>query len=330
MSSLAQVWEGLISQGASIDGHPVALWSGGLVVASVGSARTPQLLIQLRDIGSPDLAAQAQRLLKVNGLVSTIQNLSLNNVQAPCFVISPSLPKYNGVFFSLAEYLVDTIKLPSALNPSVISVETVIKEWIDFFRKPSDQTSREKILGLIGELLAIRDWLDVSKLQGKSWTGPAGLPQDFRGNHDALEVKVLGSRTGPVVHKISSLHQLQVPSSGRLFVLSLRITLGSTGHESVHDLVKVVGASPMFADPLSQSYFWESVWGQGYSDDLDSKFSHFDVTSTCLYQVTDGFPNLGPDITKNDARVFDVVYSLDFSGLTDFIFSDKPIRLLLN
>jgi hypothetical protein len=330
MSNLKDVWALLKGEGQGVAGQPLSLWSGGLVVATLAGSKTPQLVIQLKEGHSPDVAAQAHRLLKVNGLSSSVENLRLNNNDAVCFVIGPSIPKFESIFYALADYLVNAIKLPKVLDPSAKSIEQIVQEWMEFFRKPSEQTNREKILGLIGELVAIRDWIDPFGLDGTAWTGPLGQPQDFRGKNDSIEVKVLGTRTGPTVHKISSLHQLVNPGDGKLYVLSMRVTLSATGASSIHDLVRDVSKSSIFADQSSQANFWDSVQGLGYSEDLEAQFSHFDLIAASLYEVRAGFPRLGPEITNADSRIFDVVYSLDFSALGEYLIHSEPTKVVLN
>ncbi len=326
--SPSSVWERLIEEKANFRPEPVGYWSGGLIVATISLGNIPELIIQVADLSLVQGKIAPSRHA-VNGLEIFFENLNINGEQSPCLVLRPKRPGVNQVFFALADHLLTTLLGDLQLPGTAETLESQIKTWIDFWAKEHPEGSKQLLLGLIGELLAIDRWLNLEGLTHSNWTGPEGLPQDFRGEKDGLEVKVLGTRTGPLVHQISSVHQLQDMPDGKLFVLSFRITLASTGSESVHELVERVRGKQIFESAEGQNHLNAALSSTGYSSELPIQLSRFDLVQEHLFEVVQGFPRLVLKDLPSDSRVLDVKYSIDLSAAGEYLIATEPNQLEL-
>src|SRR5258708_17450041 len=115
------------------------------------------------------------------------------------------------LFFSLCN---DLVEATDHINDSAEAVQKImirLNRWHEFLKKRHPGLlSEEKILGLIGELLFIKNHLIPVFGPGQSikfWQGPEGLPQDFNVNESAIEVKCQSASRSDTV-RISSADQL--------------------------------------------------------------------------------------------------------------------------
>lgn len=304
-------------------------WKGGLILANLSLAKIPELVIQIN--GYPlEKSNKKPSSVKVAGLDIWYESLTFNGVKVPSLVLRPKLTEHFQVFFALADYLVQNISQNETLDVQPDKLEEIVDEWVKFWARERAEFSRELLLGLLGELIAIDDVLDLEGHTHDFWEGPKGSPQDFRGANDALEVKVQGSHVGPITHQISSILQLQPPQNGNLYVLSLRIKLGANGEHSYHDLVDRVSKIPMFANIEGRAFLREALDKAGYSTELPINLSRYDIVDSNIYHVRDGFPRLSKTQIPEDVRVFDIKYSVDFSGAKEFLLEKTDSKFCLS
>ncbi len=309
--AMQEIWDELFSQVQETSARAVGYWPGGLLLATVAHSQRPKLLIQFID--SPN----AKTTLELDGLELELEQVEVDGAASRCLSLASREQRFDELFFPIVSYLVEHLNKLEPAENNLAAIEKMIQEWVAFFKEKIEKGSREAILGLIGELLALRDVIDLENAEAQFWQGPVGGIQDFRFPHDRLEVKVLGTRTGPRTHKISGIQQLVIPENGKLFLLSHRITLSAQGENSIHELVAEVGALSIFASGAGRKHFEESLKAVGYSEELVEKYSRFDQVDSILYQVTEDFPRLTPSMVSADSRVMDIRYSLDLSGLDD-------------
>jgi hypothetical protein len=306
-----EVWQELLEEVHSAAAKAIGYWPGGLILATVSSANRPKLLIEFKGDES------SKATLDIEGLILETEMVTIDERVSRCLSLTPRESQFDELFYPIVDYLVEHLHALDSEKNDLDNVEAIISEWISFFREKVERGSKEAILGLVGELIAIRDVLDLENAEPHYWQGPAGGIQDFRFSKDRLEVKVLGTRTGPKTHRISSLHQLVIPENGRLYFLSMRISIGIHGAHSVHELVTTVRSMSLFSSVAGKKHFDESLRAVGYSEELVEKYSHFDLLDLALFEVTEDFPRLVPSMISADSRVLDVKYSLDLSGLDD-------------
>ena len=261
--------------GAS-EARPIGWWAGGLLLAGYTTVGKPELIIT---IDGYDLSQgrKTPSSINVKGLDLTYQLMSVNRIDTACFLIAPSASEYGEIFFALADYMLSKLPTINEENPKPSTLEKVIKDWVDFWSKEQVQGSREAIQGLVGELLALDRWVDLSGETYEVWQGPLGCPQDFRGGRDWLEIKTLGARTGPLVHTITSLDQLQNREFGKLYFLSLRIQINPTGQHSVGELVDRVRALSIFDSAEGTAHFESALESCGLAGDIPLNYSRFDL-----------------------------------------------------
>lgn len=306
----------------------MAWWSGGLVLAGLSLGGVPELVIQVANLSlTPRQTTPSS--LAVNGLETFYELLNIDG-SVPCLVLRPRKSVQHEVFFALADHVVSQLQTNIESDGRAETLEALLKQWMDFWSKDASVFSVEKLLGLIGELLAIKDWLDLNGQKYTFWTGPQSLPQDFRGSADAVEVKVLGKRTGARVHRISSTLQLQdMPNNGRLYVLSYRLALSSSGSYSVHELVDTVRSLDLFKESDARLYFEDALLSAGYTRDLPLNVTTFDLVQQGLYTVAPDFPRLINDLLPSDSRILDVEYSIDLSACDEYLVAETPFKLEL-
>jgi hypothetical protein len=328
MSSKSEFEKKLASQDF-LTASPIGLWQGGVILGAFDANRTPQLIVETTG-RSQHFDESVKREFSSRGLWVRIERLSIGELERTCVVVTPRQKAFHDVFFALSDFLAEQLK--DVLEEEVKDGEVVfdlITDWVQFFRKTVSLTRAEKILGLVGELLAIRDWIDWKGLGYESWRGPAGGLHDFVGDRDALEVKVTGSRKGPIVHRVSDLDQLSPLKNGDLKVLSFRVHLGSHGDHSLHTLVKQIQDMHLFQDSNSAEYLKTALTDAGYSSDLAAELANYSIVSSGIYLVNSHFPSLKLVSDEVDSRIVDVVYSLDFSSLNEFKIDLKGNKLVL-
>ncbi len=328
MTTVQEIWQELFDQDNAAAGRPIGRWRGGILVASVSAANTPELVIQVAgwDFDSPR-AVQSQ--LRLNGFDIWYQILQVGHNQSPCMVLKPRSADVNEMFFALASHLVTALPEVDTASVTADAVEAIIQEWANFWKRLREGADRKKILGLLGELLAMDRWIDKGEFEFSQWQGPKGGPHDFCGHSFDIEVKVAGSRTGPLKHEISSIHQLEIQEGKRLFVLSFRLGLSKTGAYSFNELVARVSQFDAFSSADGATWLNEALRDAGYGSELDAEFSRYDLWEECLYEVRDDFPRLVRDVLPSDSRLFDIKYSVNFGGCNEFVVTSEPSGLAL-
>lgn len=304
-------------------------WSGGLILANMSMLKVPELIIQVNGLTLESSGRRASSV-HVAGLDLWFESLAFNGESVASLVLVPKNSDQRDLFYALADHLVPQLALNAELPGTSDSVEAAISEWMKFWAKERSEISRELLLGLLGELIALDEYLDLDGKDYTVWEGPLGSPKDFRGQNDALEVKVLGTRTGPVVHRISSIQQLQIPENGRLFILSLRITFSANGKHSFDQLVSRVSELQLFQSLEGKSRLKLALDGAGYRSNLPVDIARFDVVDSGVYEVRGDFPRLTEADVTADARVLDITYSVDFSGSAEYLLPESGSKIQLN
>lgn len=326
----SEVWNALREEAdASETAVVLNYWKGGLILANLSISKVPELVVQVSalPLTSP---ARKPSSIQVAGLEIWFENLTFNGSLVPSMVMRPKLAEHSDVFYALADHLVSNLANNEEIEASAEGIESVIAEWIRFWTREREEISRELLLGLLGELIALDQVLDLSGADYFIWEGPTGTPKDFRAAKDALEVKVLGTRTGPTVHKISSILQLQIPEDGDLYVLSVRVHLSANGQHSYDELVERVAGLPIFASEGAKSHFRSALEKAGYHKNLPVGVARFDIVELGIYEIRDDFPCLTKDHFPQDPRVMDITYSVDFSGAAEFLLPETDEKLKLN
>lgn len=313
----SEIWNE-IGHGKS-SGRTVDFWQSGLIVASKSSSNSPELLIQLNGTSTKQLSG-----FSIRGASIEVQTLSFDEALRSWLVISLDSSQSPAPFFALCDFLAESLPKAGKPEDDLGFLRTEISRWQSFWQKETVEFTREKQLGLLGELMAIRYTFKSIPDAIKSWSGPSGHQHDFTGILNSLEVKTSARRTGPLTHEISSIEQLQAPASGSLLLLSVRVSSDPIGEISLEDLIsdiksrfKITGTSDI--DQL----FDLGIAANSYDPSSSLVKERFTLVDQIVYRVEEDFPRIGPNILAGDDSIFDVKYSIDLSNFGHLISKEQ-------
>ena len=285
------------------------------VWAAVDVARVPHLLI------CADESEVGTRMPATKGLRLGVEELRIGAAAPDAFItIACSEGVYRDTFGALCVELIRS----TPKGHEVAGVRAILRRWRAFFQERRPRLSEPEQLGLFGELWFLEHWLGLPG--GVAWwKGPLGAHHDFQSAHTSIEVKTTAVAKGPVVHRISSVHQLDAPETGRLFLYSLRVLRDEIAANSLAGAVTRIterleghlDASELFVSTLAKS---------GYNPgDADHYNVPWRILQQGLYEVRDGFPRM----TSRDAKawkagVTEVSYSIVLDACAPWLVTKSP------
>lgn len=224
-----------------------------------------------------------------------------------------------GVFGRLCQDLADAATGVTTETALVALFRERLMLWKRLFRDGGTGLMQKfQIKGLVGELLALQEFIEASPEDSleslMAWTGPSGTDQDFLFSNHAVEVKAVGA--GATAVSISSAGQLDclVPLVLRTSVLrdaapdepcALTLPLLATGIEQL--LTAIPGGATMFREKLLEAGYVEHEYYRGVA---------FSLLETRLYSVGSAFPRIVP--ASLPTGIPDVSYSILFSAIEKF------------
>ncbi len=199
----------------------------------------------------------------------------------------------------------------------IVDDETAYKQlqnrylaWKRMFKPNRSLLSESEIMGLLGELLYMRDYMipkygvDMSL---DSWTGPEQTHKDYSMNDSWSEIKTISSGKESV--RISSLEQLDSEIPGKLVIYSLeRMSPSFNGHK-LNDIVEEILSIIPIAIQRDLFLAKLELYGYDFSPEYDNYV--FTVTDCVAYNVVDGFPRLvRKDIPTSVSRIqYEIILS---------------------
>lgn len=192
----------------------------------------------------------------------------------------------DAVFAELASEVVHRI---AGGDGAVEAVEGTIVDFRDLLR---DATGRDvpdcEIVGLIGELVVLRDLASRSPNAIGAWTGPFDQRHDFRHGDRAIEVKTSSRVDSTSIH-VSSIEQLSEPAGGALLLVHLNVERAGNGELSVSglcaEIVRFGVARPGLVKALA-------AMGCPDPDSIAWNRIRFSLERISGYRVTSGFPRV--------------------------------------
>jgi hypothetical protein len=320
--SAAESWKETCADEAFTTTKALGFWEGGLILATPSKTSTPTLLIETRGESNP-------RFPQLDGLSVEKQKLRVDDRDGDYIKFNLMDPFYGPEFSVFTDGMLQALADSQEYDGDASSLLSVVLKWVNFFREKPAPYSRQSILGLIGELLTIRDAVDLKHFSYLNWEGPIGGIQDFIGQSTSVEVKVLSSRTGPVTHQISSLEQLETHPDVSLHLMSIRLHVHQFGSENLHELVGQVRKLSVFEDPNAKRYFDQALKISGYTLDIPVELFRFDILHFRLYPVDSSFPKLDPSMVDKREGVMNIKYEIDLSNMENFRedFLESKIRI---
>ena len=225
------------------------------------------------------------------------------------------------IFFSVCNDLLSATRCAKNSPLAVAIILRRLFRWQEFLKKSRlDILSEEKIKGLIGELIFLRDHL-IPKFGAanavKFWFGPEGAPQDFNINDCAVEVKCQSGITLPCV-KIASADQLS-PQLPKMYLFV--VTLGKTtidNRDAINLPLLVEDIQKLLEQESSQSLerFLDLLCDAGYYH--SGKYLDFSylLLEEQVFFITEGFPRICPD--NLSAGIVKLSYSIGLAECEPF------------
>lgn len=296
-------------------------WAGGAIFAAVDAAEIRHLLIRLPDgprtrLPRPvrGLRLTARRMHPPGGDDATWIDLSCTD--------NADTRLFTGL---CADVLAE---LPSTGTPDLTAVTAVLDRWRRFWFGDRDGLSREEQLGLVGELWTLLEWVPTFTVGAlAAWQGPDGGRHDFVTDTVSVEVKTAGASTGPVIHRISRLDQLDEPGGGQLYLLSLRAVADPSGTDSLDSLLSRARDVAVRTGPSCASLLDDRLNTLGIPPEETGRYTEpLRIAGQELYRVAADFPRLTAKTFPEGLPdgVVDVTYSLDTSACGAWLITSRP------
>lgn len=194
-------------------------------------------------------------------------------------------------------------------------LQTRYLSWKRMFKPNRGLLTESEIMGLIGELLYMRDYMiPIHGVDAalESWTGPEKTHKDFSLNDTWYEIKTISSGKESV--RISSLEQLDSDIVGYLVVYSLERMSPSFNGVRLNELVaQIMDLIPI---AIQRDLLLAKLELYGY--DLSPEYDNYVyAVSDCVsYKVHDNFPRLvRKDIPVSVSRI---QYEIILSEIEDY------------
>jgi len=198
-----------------------------------------------------------------------------------------------------------------------VDVIRAVIQTIEDFRallipRSNNEPDRNRIGGLVAELVILNQLLEISNTAWRAWRGPTGDRHDFRVRNDSLEVKA-SLRAGTSVVTINGLEQLEPPADGTLHLHHMvlepveggLLTVSALGHQAL-------------AKANDQAGLQELLLATGCNDVKDQGWNRFAfrLDGEQLYAVSSEFPRIAPSCFpdgKVPYGVVDATYQIDLA-----------------
>lgn len=216
-----------------------------------------------------------------------------------------------------------------AESPAEI-VATVLGRWRRFWAQQHRQLlSREEQVGLLAELWFLAYWL-VPAIGGpdalRRWRGPYGARHDFEHHGLSIESKGTSSTRGRIF-RVSGLHQLDPPESGRLLLFGMRVR-EEAGAGNTLPLIVDVCRGLVESRPEARDMLDSALIAAGYADLHRDEYekTRWRVVEELLYEVRDDFPKVVPGafIEGVPAGVEELDYSINLSTFDHLVVCRRP------
>jgi len=252
------------------------------------------------------------RIKSVSGIaVNQFKNETFNTLQFS--LISNSNAE---LFFTFCE---DIIYATKTITDNVKAYKIILDRffsWKKMFSAQKNLLTESEIMGLIGELLFLRDFLFVKYGKSdaiKSWSGQELTHKDFSYNDIWYEIKTIHSGKDSV--RISSLEQLQSSIDGELVVFSLEKMSSAYNGLKINILAFSILNSLEFDS--DKDLFLSNIMNQGFTFNENYDDQVYELISMTRYLVNSDFPKL-TRVDVSDA-ILKVQYDLSLAVLNNYI-----------
>lgn len=223
----------------------------------------------------------------------------------------------SGQMFEAYLLVADIVSEFIELGSLRVALDSVTERFSELLSK-SKILSAEKQLGLLGELLVVRELAKITLGDPTGfWLGPEREEHDFKLPEIDIEVKTTASERRQ--HTIGSLSQLMASQGRPLYLISIQLTRASAGSgfslsETIDELNALGSISSPSLEQKLERYGWRKEHHHLYRVRFETRFDPM------VYLVNESFPRLTAaslDMPEGTAaRISDISYRLDLEGLT--------------
>ena len=200
-------------------------------------------------------------------------------------------------YFSFCENMIDSVSGMTDERKALDLLKRRFVTWKTLFQKASSRDiSKEKLLGLFGELTVLKDI--VAPKYGfntavQAWGGPDRQSKDFTVGETWYEVKTVGANTDSI--HISSLTQLSSEHIGHLVVVRAEAVSPEFRGKcsAIIDLVKDILLE--ISDESIENMLIRKIHGSGIDIFGSEIVERFDIKSVTSYTVNEEFPRITSD-----------------------------------
>lgn len=202
------------------------------------------------------------------------------------------------VFRALCANLMDATRalVPGAGREAMLAVIARLRRWQELLgKRRQDLLTRQQIIGLMGELLFLRDHVLTHLAPGESvisWRGPYSDEQDFVFGDRIVEVKTQLA-TADRRLQISSEHQLDTTSGPIALVHQLLGSgAGEPGARSLNEMVHEIAETLAKRSLDALDLFNAGLSEVGYVARAEYDAEQWVPAGARSYEILDGFPRL--------------------------------------
>ncbi len=213
------------------------------------------------------------------------------------------------LFTALCVEIVD--RVAATPDRSIPTLRTVLSDWRALLAGAREALTPSALAGLFGELVVLRQLVEVDPGAVAFWTGPGGTAQDFHRGADAIEVKTTVSPEGRRI-RVHGIDQLDLAPPGQLVLrwFRLRTDQGISVPQLVDD-IRTKTDDPQSLQARLAAYGYREAERDVYGRRL------FEVAEERAYEVRPGFPRIVPSALVGDgvvAGVGPVEYVVDLDS----------------
>ena len=304
--------------------HIVSTWhelsnQGRVVYRGVKDSVAP-LFLQA-DGNTYSFLLQIKQSTKIDIKKKEYKNISIDIVNAgqsyKNIVVTLKNQRFYDIFIQIAvDIIISSMNLRN--ESDYVNVFTShLSKWGNMFNRNPDETlSKEKQLGLYGELLFITEMLEegISPTDVvESWKGPDDEDKDFQVKGYGVEIKS-SVKTNKIV-KINSIRQLDTEGFVRLFLYYRSFVRTDDGPNTLPEIISEL--RKVFASTPVQTDFETKLLRAGFRDEHAQNYGYsYTALSYAIFNIDDSFPKI---VVGNVMEgVLDVEYDLDLNALTSY------------
>ena len=282
----------------------------------VDAERVPELYIGLDENGRKSIELRSLFNPRIVRGTSAIEVNQYDNQKYKTIRFSLTDEEMSGLFYTFCDDLIEQTGNMTEESAGYNTIVVRFHQWKKMFvSSKKDFLSETQIMGLIGELLFLKEQLSsrigLSEAL-KSWSGQDLTHKDF--SYDTLwtEVKTIGGSSQSV--RISSLEQLDSAYEGELAIYALEKMSSNYNGITLNKLV--VEIRNLFSDNDERDLFMSKVALQGY--EYHNYYDDFVYEKKYCknFRVNNKFPRLIHDNVPG--AVIKAAYDIDLNKISEF------------